>query len=79
MGAIVIVISTTVNPFRTPSGYKYIMMMTTIIDMAPVNVRSIELKGWLDQATLEAQSKQRFPMISGFSMGNYKQGKVQGL
>lgn len=55
------------------------MMMMTIIDMAPVNVRSIELKGWLDQATLVALSKQRFPMISGFSMGNYKQGKVQGL
>lgn len=53
--------------------------MMTIIDMAPVNVRSIELKGWLDQATLVALSKQRFPMISGFSMGNYKQGKVQGL
>ena len=44
-----IVISATINPFRTPSGNIYIIMMMTIIDMAPVNIRSVEFNGWLDR------------------------------
>ena len=48
-GSYVIVISATINPFRTPSGNIYIIMMMTIIDMAPVNIRSVEFNGWLDR------------------------------
>ena len=48
-GSYVIVISATINPFRTPSGNTYIIMMMTITDMAPVNIRSIEFNGWLDR------------------------------